>query len=496
MKERDEFIEQVAEFLEQDEEGNIKLAFQRPETPNSSDLSELDQERKQLRKIISKLKSKQSHFEQKILELQNDHQLELTEKNKLIQQLKVGKNVNPSQAKMVDISLKIQNLKDQLHQVKDLALSEKAKIPILFSKLSKITEKQSLIATTALKQYKQESSMRKILHNKLHEVNGNVRLLCRTFSPSSKMCCDFSQENVLSLLTSTGEQSFYFQKLFLPSSSQDAVFEEVKPLATSVVDGYNASAFVYGVSGSGKTHTFVGSQDHHQEPGILPMFVEELFQIKESKKGVMKMEFKVGVVYMTHETPYDLLSPNPETVLDITKAGNSIVFKDQNTVVLSSPKDIESVITFANESQLTMDKSHGHVIYQIFVTTKNSVANQVTESKMCFVEFAPAELYFDSKQPQKGDKGLLSKSFQAFWDVLAAIVAGEAPVPYRGSKFTYVLQDCLGGNAKTLLFLTLKVAPHDVGDVTKILTLTSRLKTERPASPATSLFTRPFSPII
>lgn len=54
---------------------------------------------------------------------------------------------------------------------------------------------------------------------------------------------------------------------FQPKCSQQEVFEEVKPLATSVLDGYNVCIFAYGQTGSGKTFTMTGT-DANPGPGL------------------------------------------------------------------------------------------------------------------------------------------------------------------------------------------------------------------------------------
>lgn len=52
-------------------------------------------------------------------------------------------------------------------------------------------------------------------------------------------------------------------------------------LVSDVLLGYNATVFAYGATGSGKTHTMVGSP---QQPGIMVRALNDLFQaVKDSK---------------------------------------------------------------------------------------------------------------------------------------------------------------------------------------------------------------------
>lgn len=50
------------------------------------------------------------------------------------------------------------------------------------------------------------------------------------------------------------DYKFYWQKIFDEYASQSDIFEEIKPLAYSAVDGYKMSIFAYGATGSGKVN--------------------------------------------------------------------------------------------------------------------------------------------------------------------------------------------------------------------------------------------------
>lgn len=52
---------------------------------------------------------------------------------------------------------------------------------------------------------------------------------------------------------------FAFDYAFGPSASQDEVYRScIQPMVQSVLDGYNATVFCYGETGSGKTYTISG----------------------------------------------------------------------------------------------------------------------------------------------------------------------------------------------------------------------------------------------
>jgi kinesin family protein C2/C3 len=51
------------------------------------------------------------------------------------------------------------------------------------------------------------------------------------------------------------DNTYKFNSVFGPDSSQEQIFEETKRLVQSAIDGYNVCIFAYGQTGSGKTYT-------------------------------------------------------------------------------------------------------------------------------------------------------------------------------------------------------------------------------------------------
>lgn len=50
------------------------------------------------------------------------------------------------------------------------------------------------------------------------------------------------------------------------------------PLVQDILEGYNATIFAYGQSGSGKTHTMEGSKSDPSLAGIIPRAANQIFE--------------------------------------------------------------------------------------------------------------------------------------------------------------------------------------------------------------------------
>ncbi|XP_063758480.1 kinesin-like protein KIF25 isoform X2 [Eleginops maclovinus] len=185
-----------------------------------------------------------------------------------------------------------------------------------------------------------ERQRRKELHNTLVELRGNIRVHCRVrpvlpfdHVPSStsgswpalseEVVSTVSDDTVMVNCIKTGmpvhNKMFEFERVHGPEESQDAVFEEVKPLLTSLLDGYNVCIMAYGQTGSGKTHTMMGSQllEEHSgtqqeaQQGIIPKAAAELFRMI-SEKPEDSHTVEVSVMEVHNNEVLDLLAKDAQ----------------------------------------------------------------------------------------------------------------------------------------------------------------------------------------
>ena len=70
----------------------------------------------------------------------------------------------------------------------------------------------------------------------------------------------------------------------------------------------------------------------------------------------------------------------------------------------------------------------------------------------------------------------INTSLSALGDVISALCRNDKFIPYRNNKLTQVMQDSLGGNAKTLMFVNISPAEYNASETMSSLEYASRVK--------------------
>ncbi|XP_027988710.2 kinesin-like protein KIF25 [Eptesicus fuscus] len=179
--------------------------------------------------------------------------------------------------------------------------------------------------------FHRERQRRRRLHNRLVELQGNIRVHCRirpampaaaeppdpvshSSSASGDVAHAVDDETVLVRCSRPGHhavhKTFHFERVYGPAEGQAAVFADVCPLLTSLLDGYNVCIMAYGQTGSGKTHTMLGPRPPgaaQADTGLIPRAAEELFRLL-SEDPSERPRVEVSVVEVYNNDIFDLLA--------------------------------------------------------------------------------------------------------------------------------------------------------------------------------------------
>ena len=113
---------------------------------------------------------------------------------------------------------------------------------------------------------------------------------------------------MLELLHRSKEQRYAFDKIFSKHGIEEIYKEACQHLIKPVINGFNATIFAYGPTGSGKTFTMLGDRSTNM-PGLAVLTVKD---ITEYIKFDTEKEFSITISYVEiyNEAIRDLLVPS------------------------------------------------------------------------------------------------------------------------------------------------------------------------------------------
>ncbi|XP_040045374.2 kinesin-like protein KIFC1 [Gasterosteus aculeatus] len=344
---------------------------------------------------------------------------------------------------------------------------------------------------------------RRQLHNAIQELKGNIRVFCRVrplvegglskhiqLSPSDNKTITLAktEESHTGKAADTQKNyNFSFDRVFGPQSLQQEVFEEISLLVQSALDGYNVCCFAYGQTGSGKTYTMEGGE-YDECRGVIPRAVKQIFRAAE-KLGTQGWEFTftASFVEIYNEGLRDLLysgkaSKRPEH--EIRKsANNEVTITNLTYQRVCSEDQVLHLIMLANQNRSTAQtaqndrSSRSHSVFQLDIEGVNAGRDVKCKSTLCMVDLAGSERMLKSQSQGERFKEMtaINGSLSNLGIVITALANKESYVPYRNSKLTYLLQGCLGGNSKTLMFVNIAPETDSFGETLNSLRFASKV---------------------
>jgi kinesin family protein 5 len=159
--------------------------------------------------------------------------------------------------------------------------------------------------------------------------------------------------------------------------------------------------------------------------------------------------------------------------------------KDLLEIFVGSVDEVYQVMRRGQSSRsvgstnMNLQSSRSHAIFQLTIIQKNLLDGSIKTSKLSLVDLAGSE-----KIGKSGATGQtleeakkINKSLSTLGMVINALTDGKSThVPYRDSKLTRILQESLGGNARTTLIINCSLCPSNEAETLGTLRFGMRAK--------------------
>ncbi|XP_011628316.2 kinesin-like protein KIN-14F isoform X1 [Amborella trichopoda] len=336
------------------------------------------------------------------------------------------------------------------------------------------------------------------LYNQVMDLKGSIRVYCRVrpFLPGQsdgQSTVDYIGENGNIMIVNPDKSGkdarrmFTFNKVFGTNAMQDQVFADTQPLIRSVLDGYNVCIFAYGQTGSGKTYTMTGPELMDEDTwGVNYRALRDLFQISKDRMDVITYEVSVQMIEIYNEQVRDLLvadGSNRRLEIRNNSQINGCNVPDANLVTVRSTQDVLDLMKMGHRNRavgataLNERSSRSHSVLTVHVQGTELASGSILRGCLHLVDLAGSERVDKSEAVGERLKEAqhINKSLSALGDVISALAQKSTHIPYRNSKLTQLLQDSLGGHAKTLMFVHINPEPNAYKETISTLKFAERV---------------------
>eukprot|EP00656_Telonema_subtile_P039223 TRINITY_DN44354_c0_g1_i2.p1 TRINITY_DN44354_c0_g1~~TRINITY_DN44354_c0_g1_i2.p1 ORF type:complete len:1035 (-),score=223.64 TRINITY_DN44354_c0_g1_i2:89-3193(-) len=255
--------------------------------------------------------------------------------------------------------------------------------------------------------------------------------------------------------------AFSFDRVFDLNSSQAELYEMVRPLTTSVMNGINATVFAYGQTGSGKTYT-MGEHWIAEVRGVVPRAVEQLLE-GCTHEDVVTLQ----CLQLYGERLTDLLVPNTAEVRLRESPDGDVFAQGATCARVESFEHAMQLLQGAASRRSTSATAMNLLSSRSHLITTLTVERSDTVARLNLVDLAGSERVKRSgaSGAQLSEACAINSSLQHLADVVSCLIERDASakhsgrhVPYRNCALTRILCNSLGGNCRTLLLATISAS--------------------------------------
>jgi len=245
------------------------------------------------------------------------------------------------------------------------------------------------------------------------------------------------------------------------------------------LDGYNVCIFAYGQTGSGKTYTMEGPKE---DPGLYARTLKKLFE-EANKTTDVEFKMSTSLLEIYNDKLNDLMEPQ-DAPLKIVQGDYGMEVPDVKKVDVDSESAVLECLAKGAKNRSTAAtkmnerSSRSHLVLSIYVRARNTITNQEFMGKLHLIDLAGSERVKISgvvgdrlKEAQE-----INKSLSALGNCISARANKTQHVPYRDSTLTFLLQDSLEKNSKTLMFVQISPTASNANESLSSLRFAERVR--------------------
>jgi len=313
--------------------------------------------------------------------------------------------------------------------------------------------------------------------------------------------------------------NFHFDEVLSSFSTQADVFAAtLQPLVSQVLMGYEATAFAYGQTGTGKTYTMEGDADSDEKRGLMPRTAAAVLEALEHPDFV-ESHVTVSMLEIYNEELNDLLfTGNHQQKIDLMDGGSGkgVQCVGLSEVPVTSLSDVLDLVRLAQErkrmaeTRVSARSSRSHCIFTMKVECRRELGTGELENvgKLHLVDLAGSECAkkaawgiedISGPGPKSGqlsttiseqerERRSINQSLLTLGRVIVALREKSGRVPFRDSKLTRLLENALGGSCKTVIIATISPAMSSVDETISTLNYADQASGIRNRPVASSLF--------
>ena len=229
-----------------------------------------------------------------------------------------------------------------------------------------------------------------------------------------------------------------------------------------------------------------GRPDPPHLRGIIPNSFQHIFDFVGNAEKSQHYLVRASYLEIYNEEIRDLLSKDPKNSLELKENLETGVYvKDLTSFVVKNATEIDHVMQAGKKNRsvgatlMNQTSSRSHSIFTIVVECAESDGrgDHIRVGKLNLVDLAGSER--QSKTGATGDRlkeaTKINLSLAALGNVISALVDGRSShIPYRDSKLTRLLQNSLGGNAKTVMCANCGPADYNYDETLSTLRYANR----------------------